>query len=127
MLRQELVIGGFTDPEGSREGIGALLMGYYDDAGHLIYAGKVGTGFTQASARELRTTLGKHLQKDCPFFERPPAQLSHELHWVAPRLVGEVQFTEWTNDGTMRHPSFKGLRADKKPKDVRRETPKPAG
>jgi bifunctional non-homologous end joining protein LigD len=116
--RQEFVIGGFTDPEGSREGIGALLLGYYDD-GRLVYAGKVGTGFTQALALELRRALGGIEQDECPFAERPP----EDAHWVAPKLVGEVMFTEWTGDGTLRHPSFKGLRKDKKAKDVRREMP----
>jgi len=116
--RQEFVIGGFTDPEGSREGIGALLLGYYD-GGRLAYAGKVGTGFTRAMAIDLRRTLNAIEQPQCAFAERPP----EAAHWVAPKLVGEVMFTEWTNDGTLRHPSFKGLRRDKLPKDVRRETP----
>jgi bifunctional non-homologous end joining protein LigD len=116
--RQEFVIGGFTDPEGSREGLGALLLGCYD-GDRLIYAGKVGTGFTHALALELRSTLGRIEQSECPFAEHPP----ESAHWVAPKLVGEVMFTEWTNEGTLRHPSFKGLRRDKRAKDVRRETP----
>jgi bifunctional non-homologous end joining protein LigD len=118
--RQEFVIGGFTDPEGSREGIGALLVGYY--AGNdLVFAGKVGTGYTQALARELRAKLGRIEQMDCPFSKRPAGWLGWNAHWVSPRLVGEVAFTEWTRDGTLRHPSFKGLRKDKKPKDVQKE------
>jgi bifunctional non-homologous end joining protein LigD len=118
--RQEFVIGGFTDPEGSREGIGALLVGYYtgDD---LVFAGKVGTGYSQALARELRAKLGRIEQMDCPFSKRPAGWLRWNAHWVSPRLVGEVAFTEWTRDGTLRHPSFKGLRKDKKAKDVQKE------
>jgi len=121
--RQELVIGGFTEPEGSREGIGALLLGYYDDDGQLVYSGKVGTGFTQALALELRARLDALATKECPFVNRPPEWLRWGTHWVRPKLVGEVQFTEWTNEGTLRHPSFQGLRADKKATDVRRERP----
>jgi len=116
--RQEFVLGGFTDPEGSRAGIGALLLGYYD-AGRLVYAGKVGTGFTQELALDLRRALGAIEQSDCPFAEQPP----EHAHWVKPKLVGEVMFTEWTHDGTLRHPSFKGLRRDKIPTEVRREKP----
>jgi bifunctional non-homologous end joining protein LigD len=119
--RQEFVIGGFTDPEGSREGIGALLIGYYDKSGHLVFAGKVGTGYTRALALELRHTLDGIEQTECPFAERPERRIALGAHWVAPKLVGEVAFAEWTKDGTLRHPSFKGLRRDKSPKDVRRE------
>jgi bifunctional non-homologous end joining protein LigD len=121
VLRQEFVIGGFTEPEGSREGIGALLIGYYDQAGELVYSGKVGTGFTQALARDLRKRLGAIATRDAPFANPPPEARRWGTHWVRPELVGEVQFTEWTNDGTLRHPSFQGMRADKKPRDVRRE------
>jgi bifunctional non-homologous end joining protein LigD len=120
--RQELVIGGFTDPQGSREGIGALLVGYYDDGENLVYAGKVGTGYTRMLALELRQMLGAIEQDDSPFAKRPAALLG-SVHWVAPKLVGEVAFTEWTRDGTLRHPSFKGLRRDKKAKDVKLEVP----
>jgi bifunctional non-homologous end joining protein LigD len=119
VLRQEFVIGGFTEPEGSREGIGALLIGYYDDEGALVYCGKVGTGFTHAFAREIRKRLDAIATSKVPFAETPPE--AARARWVRPELVGEVQFTEWTNDGTLRHPSFQGMRADKKPRDVRRE------
>lgn len=118
--RQEFVIGGFTDPEGSREGIGALLVGVYQ-GGRLAFAGKVGTGFTAKSARELRATLDR-LETAAPPFTPPPAgPLGRNAHWVKPRLVGEVEFTEWTEDGKIRHPSFQGLRRDKQPADVVRE------
>jgi bifunctional non-homologous end joining protein LigD len=123
VLRQEFVIGGFTEPEGSREGIGALLLGYYDPKSELVYCGRVGTGFTHAFARDLRKRLDAIETKESPFATTPPDAHRSSTHWVRPKLVGEVQFTEWTNDGTLRHPSFQGLRADKKPSDVRRERP----
>ena len=120
VLEQEFVIAGFTDPEGSREGIGALLIGYYD-RGRLVYSGKVGTGFSRALALDLRSRLDKLEQSDCPFDVRPAVSLGENTHWVRPTLVGEVKFTEWTNEGTLRHPSFQGLRPDKKAKEVRRD------
>ncbi|HET7694735.1 MAG TPA: DNA ligase D [Vicinamibacterales bacterium] len=118
--RQEFVIGGFTDPEGSREGIGAILVGVYD-GGRLRFAGKVGTGFTVKSARELRTTLNRLEIPSSPFTPPPPGWLGRNAHWVKPALVGEVEFTEWTGDGKIRHPSFQGLRRDKPPEAVVRE------
>jgi bifunctional non-homologous end joining protein LigD len=124
VLRQEFVIGGFTEPEGSREGIGALLLGYYDDERQLVYCGKVGTGFTHALALELRTRLNALTTDKCAFVNPPPEWRRWNTHWVRPKLVGEVQFTEWTNDGTLRHPSFQGLRADKKATEVRLERPR---
>jgi bifunctional non-homologous end joining protein LigD len=121
--RQELVIGGFTDPEGTRAGIGALLVGVRepgDDA--LRFAGKVGTGFTQASALALREKLDAIETKECPFAARP-AGLGGRVHWVRPVLVAEVEFGEWTGDGKVRHASFQGLRADKSAREVVRERP----
>jgi bifunctional non-homologous end joining protein LigD len=119
--RQEFVIGGFTDPAGMRQGIGALLAGYYDDQQRLVFAGKVGTGFTAASARELRERLNALEQPGCPFTPRPSGWLGTHAHWVRPALVAEVVFGEWTDDGKIRHPSFQGLRRDKRPIEVRRE------
>jgi len=127
VLRQEFVIGGFTDPEGARQGIGALLAGYYDDEGRLVFAGKVGTGFTTASSLDLRRRLDAIEQPGCPFTPRPAGWLGRNAHWVKPSLVGEVVFSEWTGDGKIRHPSFQGLRRDKKPTEVRKETAAPAG
>ena len=127
--RQEFVIGGFTDPEGSREGIGALLAGYYEGK-QLVFAGKVGTGFTVKSARDLRARLDRIETTTCPFTPRPAGWLGRNAHWVRPVLVGEVVFTEWTGEGKIRHPSFQGVRGDKKPRDVVRERPsasRPAG
>jgi len=131
VLEQEFVVGGFTDPEGARAGLGALLIGYYDSpsraarrgSGRLVFSGRVGTGFTQKGALELRRTLESIAQKSCPFDPPPEGPLARSAHWVKPQLVCEVAFTEWTSDGKIRHPAFKGLRADKKPKEVRRERP----
>ena len=120
--RQEFVIGGFTDPEGMRAGLGALLIGYYE-GDRLTFCGKVGTGFTQKFALDLRARLGRIEQKACPFTPPPPGPLGRNAHWVKPDMVCEVVFTEWTTDGKIRHPSFQGLRADKKPKEVIREKP----
>ncbi len=122
VLRQEFVIGGFTDPEGSRQGIGALLAGYYDDDRRLVFAGKVGTGFTTAGSLDLRRKLEAIEQPGCPFTPRPAGWLGNNAHWVKPALVAEVVFSEWTGDGKIRHPSFQGLRSDKKPAEVRKET-----
>jgi bifunctional non-homologous end joining protein LigD len=121
--RQEMVVGGFTDPQGSRQGFGALLLGYHED-GRLRYAGKVGTGFDDATLRDLHARLRQLEQPDTPFDE--PVR-ERGAHWVAPRLVCEVGFTEWTADGKLRHPRFLGLRDDKDPADIVRVYPTPAG
>jgi bifunctional non-homologous end joining protein LigD len=119
--RQEMVIGGFTDPEGSRQGFGALLLGVYDAEGNLRYSGKVGTGFNDALLVKLRRTLDGLVQ-DKPAFVNPPRGAeARRAHWVKPELVAEVTFTEWTQDGTLRHASFQGLRQDKRARDVVRE------
>ena len=118
---QEFVIGGFTDPRGTRTGFGALLLGYYDPARQLIYAGKVGTGFGQRTLHSLHATLAG-LEQDHPPFDRGQLPRSG-VHWVQPRLVAEVGFSEWTTAGELRHPRFQGLRDDKDPADVTRETP----
>jgi bifunctional non-homologous end joining protein LigD len=118
---QEFVIGGFTDPQGTRVGFGALLLGYYDSQGGLRYAGKVGTGFDDRSLRSLRAELAK-LERDRPAFAAGNLPRSR-VHWVEPQLVGQVAFTEWTPDGQLRHPRFQGLRRDKDPADVVREIP----
>jgi DNA ligase D-like protein (predicted ligase) len=116
---QEFVIGGYTDPQRSRVGFGALLLGYYDADGRLTYAGKVGTGFDQHTLRSLRAELA-HLEQDRPPFERGELPRSG-VHWVEPRMVAQVAFTEWTQDGQLRHPRFRGLRRDKPASDVVRE------
>jgi DNA ligase D-like protein (predicted ligase) len=116
--RQEMVVGGFTDPRGRRVGFGALLIGYHDDS-RLVYAGKVGTGYDTATLRRLRSRLDALEQPQSPFLRgegREPG-----VHWVRPELVAEVEFTEWTVDGRLRHPRFVGLRDDKPAGEVRRE------
>lgn len=119
---QEFVIGGFTDPNNSRKGFGALLLGFYQD-NLLIYAGRVGTGFTQASLSAIHKQLGP-LETKKPAFSNPPqGSEAKGVHWVRPHLVCEVEFNEWTREGILRHPSFKGLRADKDPKQIVRERP----
>lgn len=116
--RQELVIGGWTPGEGSRQGmIGSLLVGYYDK-GYLQYAGAVGTGFTIKTLNKLLSLLTPLQQQHNPFTVRPPQS---NARFVAPQLVGEFEFTEWTPNDTLRHPSFKGLRQDKNPLEVTKE------
>ncbi|MGH8713111.1 MAG: DNA ligase D, partial [Casimicrobiaceae bacterium] len=121
LRRQELVIGGFTDPEGSRQGFGALLLGVYEAGGKLAYAGKVGTGFSDAALADLSRRLAGLLQKASPFHSPPRGAEARRAHWVQPVLVAEVSFTEWTDDGTLRHPTFHGLRADKPASEIVRE------
>ena len=120
--RQEFVVGGYTRPEGSRKGFGALLLGYYQND-ELIYAGRVGTGFTQQSLRDIHAALKKRQRKTPPFAAPPTGADARGVIWVAPDLVGEVEFTQWTDDGLLRHPSFQGTREDKAPKSIIRENP----
>ncbi|HEV3471761.1 MAG TPA: non-homologous end-joining DNA ligase [Actinomycetota bacterium] len=115
---QELVIGGYTDPQGAREAFGALLVGYYED-GELHYAGKVGTGFNAALLHGLLAEMKPLEIDESPFAGKPP--LRKNVHWLKPKLVAQVGFAEWTGDGRLRHPRFIGLRRDKKAKDVVRE------
>ncbi|HEV7390280.1 MAG TPA: DNA ligase D, partial [Burkholderiales bacterium] len=124
-MRQEMVIGGYTDPEGSRNGFGALLLGVYEPDGKLRYSGKVGTGFNEPTLKEMHKRL-QALETKQPAFSNPPRGYEAKgAHWIKPDLVAEIEFTEWTNDGTLRHPSFQGLREDKKATDVVREMPTP--
>lgn len=122
VLRQEFVIGGFTDPEGSREAIGALLVGAFGDDGKLAFTGKVGTGFDHRTARMLRSKLEPLEQRACPFTPRPEGWLGKHGHWVRPTMVAEVQFSEWTRDRKIRHPSFQGLRAGGPPAETCAQT-----
>jgi bifunctional non-homologous end joining protein LigD len=121
-LRQEFVIGGYTDPKGARTGIGALLLGYYDADGVLRYAGHVGSGFNGASLRHLREVLEAIRTDDNPF--PPRAVPGRKSHWVKPELVAEVSFSEWTIADAVRHPVFQGLRKDKPARSVVREQAK---
>jgi bifunctional non-homologous end joining protein LigD len=120
--RQEFVVGGFTDPSGSRVGVGSILVGYYE-RDSLRFAGKVGTGtgWSASFGRQLRRDLEKISIDKSPFDPVPPGWLGRNAHYVKPQLVAEVEFTEWTGDGRIRHPSLQGFRKDKKPREVTRE------
>jgi bifunctional non-homologous end joining protein LigD len=118
--RQEFVIGGWTEPRNSRELIGAVLLGYYDD-GTLIYAGHTGGGFTREALRDMHDRLAP-LERSAPPFETKP-RTNERPHWVEPRVIAEVKFSEWTNDGKLRQPIFLGVRDDKDPEDIVRERP----
>jgi bifunctional non-homologous end joining protein LigD len=119
--RQEFVIGGYTDPQGSRGYFGALHVGLYD-GGRLVYVSKVGTGFDQAGLKSLSEKL-LPLTRATPPFDTGAIPSGRGHHWVEPKLVCEVRFSEWTKDGGIRHPTFLGLRSDKRPEDCRREAP----
>jgi bifunctional non-homologous end joining protein LigD len=127
MARQEFVIGGFTDPEGARADFGSLLLGVYEPDGRLVYTGKVGTGFTNATLATLGQRLRRLVQRTSPFAPDGPRPPANGSHWVKPTLVGEVTFTEWTRDGLLRHPSFQGLREDKPAAQVVRERSRAPG
>ena len=118
---QEFVIGGFTDPAGARVGLGALLLGVHNEQGELVYAGRVGTGFTHQSLVELRSRMDRMKTQSSPFANPPRAPSRERLHWIRPELAAEVEFTGWTRDGLLRHPSFKGLREDKPAAKIKRE------
>ncbi len=116
--QQEFVIGGYTAPQGSRERLGALLVGYYDGKS-LRYAGKVGTGYDRRTLEHLHRRLVPLHRATTPFSEGPAP--ANDVQWVSPKLVGQVGFSEWTSAGLLRHPRFLGLRDDKAAGEVRRE------
>ncbi len=116
---QEVVVGGWTEPTGARLGLGALLVGYYDEGPLLRYAGKVGTGYTDPTLRDLLSRLAPLERSTAPFVD-PPRERA--VHWAEPRLVAQVRFAEWTSAGRLRHPAYRGLRTDKDPAKVVRET-----
>ncbi len=117
---QEFVIGGYTEPHGKRIEFGALLLGYYKD-GKLMYAGKVGTGFSEDTLRSLIKKFRALERKTSPFAE--PVK-EKEVHWLEPKLVAQIGFEEWTDYGKLRQPRYEGLRYDKDPHDVVKEVPK---
>jgi bifunctional non-homologous end joining protein LigD len=122
VLAQEVVIGGWRPGKGRRaDTIGSLLLGI-PGAGGLVYAGQVGTGFTDEMLRDLLSQLQRSERKTSPFDPEVPRADARQAHWVTPKLVGEVAFTEWTPDGRLRHPSWRGLRPDKSADQVQRET-----
>jgi DNA ligase D-like protein (predicted ligase) len=118
---QEFVIGGYTDPAGSRTDFGALLVGYHED-GRLRYAGKVGTGYNAARLRDLGARLRSLETSAPPFVDARP--IPRGTHWTKPEVVAQIGFAEWTNDGRLRQPRFLGMRDDKPPADVVRERPR---
>jgi len=120
---EEFVIGGWTEPKGSRSEFGALLLGYYD-GGKLVFAGQVGTGFNQKLLRTIGAELRKRERKTSPFVELP--RMNPPGHFVTPELVAQVAFAEWTHDGLLRQPVFLGLRADKAAQEVTRERAQPS-
>lgn len=117
--RAEFVVGGYTDPRRSREHLGALLLGYFDARGRLCYVGNAGAGFDRATLRQLGASFARIARKTSPFADLPGS--SERVHWVAPSVVVEVKFTEWTSDGKLRQPTFLGVRDDKAARDVHRE------
>jgi bifunctional non-homologous end joining protein LigD len=128
---QEFVIGGYTPPQGARKHFGAILVGYYEN-NKLVFAGKVGTGFTAKSLSMLHKKFQKEARDDCPFVDLPSRQngqwvlgitpsMMKKMHWVNPKFVAQIKFAEWTRDGKLRAPVFLGLREDKKPTDIIRE------
>jgi bifunctional non-homologous end joining protein LigD len=132
-FEQEFVIGGYTNPQGSRKFFGSILTGYFEN-GNFLFAGKIGTGFTEASLRSLHRKLKELAIPNCPFANLPEKKGSRyspgltvaemrKCHWVEPKLVCQIKFTEWTRDGKLRHPVFLGLREDKSPREVVRERP----
>jgi bifunctional non-homologous end joining protein LigD len=120
VLEQELVVGGFTEPAGSRTGFGALLVGYYE-GDRLRYAGKVGTGYSVERLGELGARLRKLEAPDSPFADARP--VPRGTHWTRPEIVAQIGFAEWTPDGRLRQARFLGLRDDKLPREVVRERP----
>ena len=118
---QELVIGGFTAPQGSRTDFGALLVGY-NEGGELRYAGKVGTGFDHRTLADLGERMRKLERPDPPFADVHP--IPRGTQWIEPKLVGQFAFSEWTRDGRLRHPRYLGLRNDKPAEEVVRERPR---
>jgi len=120
--RQEFVIVGYTPSKKDFPGFGSLILGVYEK-GKLVYSGRVGTGFSIKQRLELQKNVDRISQPAMPFATKPKDPGLRDAHWAKPQLVAEVEFTEWTEDGSIRHPSFQGLREDKKAKDVVREEP----
>jgi bifunctional non-homologous end joining protein LigD len=121
--RQEFVVGGYTDPRRTRSGFGALLLGLPEADGRLRYTGHVGGGFTEKDLARIKRLLTELESDECPFVARPPA--NERPHWIRPQLVVEVRFSNWTDEGYLRHPIFLGVRDDVTPETVRREPDAP--
>jgi bifunctional non-homologous end joining protein LigD len=123
-LEQEFVVCGYTDPEGSRTGFGSLLLAYYDGRKGLTYAGRVGTGFTDQTLRQFAAKLKRLEQSQSPFDQGTRAAAGRGVHWIRPKLVAQIEFAEWTQDGLVRQAAFQGFRTDKPPEKVVRERPR---
>lgn len=122
--RHEFVVVGYSDPKGSRSGFGALLLGLNnEDGGELRFAGKVGTGFTEATLKTILAQLRPLETKACPVVNPPTGSDARGIHWLKPALLAEVSYAEMTKDGVVRHAVFRGLRADKPPKEITEEKP----
>ena len=121
--RQEFVIGGYSEPAGSREAFGALLLGFYDTKGKLQYAGRVGTGFDATKLRSIKQELDARETQKMPFASEPRERSRTPVHWVKPELVAECNFAEWTSDGIVRQASFVSLRDDKPARQIVHEAP----
>lgn len=124
VAEEEFVVGGFTEPRGGRTGFGSLLLGYYDQYRAFRYAGKVGTGYDEHTLRAIHARLEASRQEHGPFTD-PVPELN--VNWVSPELVVQVGYTDWTRDGRLRHPRFRGVRTDRPPSQVVRGMPRPAG
>lgn len=122
--QQEFVIVGYTPSSKGLPGFGSLVLGVYEK-GKLVFAGRVGTGFTFKQRSDLKKQLDKLSRNNSPLIVIPRDPGLRETHWTEPHMIAEVAFTEWTSDGSIRHPSFQGLREDKNPKEVVREVPRP--
>jgi bifunctional non-homologous end joining protein LigD len=120
---QEFVIGGYSKPRGKRRYFGALLLGYYDKDQHFMYCGRVGTGFTEETLKNIYQKIKTIRTKNSPFLNALSNAEQKDVTWVKPHLVTQISLTEWTKEGRLRHPSFKGLRSDKPPQEVKKEMP----
>ena len=127
LMRQEFVVGGYTEPKGSRSLFGSLLLGFYDEKHRLVYSGHVGTGFNEVSLKTIYPQLKKLEQDHSPFASKIEDSLRRNVHWVSPRMVADVEFSGQTDTGILRHPSFMGIREDKEPDEVtlEKEVPPP--
>ncbi len=124
--RDEFIVIGFSDPAGGRQGLGALVLGYYDPAGELHYAGRVGTGFSDAQLADLRARLDQIVRSARPVRTLPKGAIVKGVHWTEPELVAEIRYAGWTSDAVVRHAAFLGLREDKTAKEVVRDMPQSA-
>jgi bifunctional non-homologous end joining protein LigD len=121
--REEFVVIGFSDPAGGRQGLGALILGYYDHQAELHYAGRVGTGFSDAALTDLRSRLDRLARPGRPVKKLPKGAVVRGVHWTEPKLVAEVRYGSWTSDDVLRHATFLGLREDKNAREVVRDMP----